>query len=304
MSGRSRGGRARDFTRCAGDRRLDSVCDRRGLGRRRRHACPPLGATGEGREPATVARGPRDRAGEARRVADLEVSGVVRTQHAEVAGHARADHRRPGGERLGDDVRPAFHARGDDEHVRAPDRLAGPRVGTRAEPAHARIDGRRRAHVVRDRRVERAADDRERHGHVGRQQAPRRQRGARVLLVAQVAHEDRVQARRGLARPGDERPSRLHDDGRVRSPHGRQVPQRVLLQHDEPIRLRDRGERVRVAGRHVAIEIGAGQRDHERPVGMGALPARDRGAASARVQREHRDGSVARSAGHRRVGRL
>jgi hypothetical protein len=78
------------------------------------------------------------------------------------------------------------------------------------------------------------------------------------------------------------------------------VRERVVLQDDQPVGLGDRRERVGVAGRHVAVEIGTGERDDRARVGMRALPARDRLAAAARVQREHRDRIVA----ERRVRRL
>ena len=255
-------------------------------------------------EPVRIARGALDSGGERAGVADREIARIVGAQHPQVPRHARGDHRRARRHRLGDDIRPAFQAGGDHEHVRAADRLPRPAVRARAEPADARIGGAGAAHVVAEVRIERAADDRERRGEMGGQAAPCGERGARILLVAQVRHQDRVEARRRLRGERRERPRRLQHDRRLRPSQRGEVAHGVVLQHDQPVGIGDRGERIGIAGRHVAVEIGAGERDDERTIGMRALPCGDRRAAAARVQRQQRDRTVARAAGHRRVGRL
>ena len=73
---------------------------------------------------------------------------------------------------------------------------------------------------------------------------------------------------------------------------GLQLLEAFFLEDDKAICQVERGLRVAV-GADVAVEVGAGEREHERSPGMRLLPGGDRGVAAARVQRDERVGARA-----------
>ncbi len=121
---------------------------------------------------------------------------------------------------------------------------------------------------------------------------------ARILFVAQMGDQHAMQTIGAFRRPRLQRARRLVDDIDLAPEFRGNEIARVLLQHDQPVGIRERRAGVGVAGRNVAIEVGARQHDDERAVRMRGAPGGDRGAAAACVQREKRDSAGARAVGH------
>ena len=131
-------------------------------------------------------------------------------------------------------------------------------------------------------------------GTSARQHAPGGEQRARILLLAQMRDQHAMQAVARLARPGR----------RARAPTGctttalsrdrRRAGARAHRPAARSARsaIRERRERVGVAGREVAIQIGAGQRDDERAIADARAPRarspRGCGARAARSSRPRR----------------
>ena len=95
--------------------------------------------------------------------------------------------------------------------------------------------------------------------------------------------------RRGRLRAGN---GRLVDHAGFVVPRDRQGLEAGFLQDDQPIGPGQRLLRVRVCG-NVAIEIGAGQRHHQRSFGVSGMEGRNRGKTAPRMQGKHQVGRPA-----------
>jgi hypothetical protein len=93
-----------------------------------------------------------------------------------------------------------------------------------------------------------------------------------------------IAASRGRRAPRARRRG-LVDDARLAAQTGRQPPQRFLLQHDEAVGELERAARRGGRGQ-VAIQVGSGEHDGERPARVLGSIARHRRVAALRVQRE------------------
>ena len=186
-----------------------------------------------------------------------------------------AEHRRAGSDRLDDHVGAAFHPRRHEQQVRALDRLPRPRVRAGPEPLHAGIDGGQVARRAAERRIERRADDRQRRVDARRPGAATRRRRWRDPF------------RRAGGRParnaGD--PRACAATARARAPTGtRRAPCRAARRAraagasscstiSRSASVIDASVAASPAGQ-VAIEVGAGERDDERPVRVRACATR------------------------------
>ena len=80
---------------------------------------------------------------------------------------------------------------------------------------------------------------------------------------------------------------RLVDDARLRAQRGVQLIERRVLQHDDAVGGSERGARF-AGGGQVAIEVGAGERHHQRRGRVLLAVALKRAVATLRVQRNQR----------------
>ena len=118
--------------------------------------------------------------------------------------------------------------------------------------------------------------------------ASRRHEGERVFFTAQVAHHHHPENPGGLAR-WPQGGCGLVNDARLVTPLGWQGRQGRVLQHHQVA-----GQIQRLPGhvivQNIAVQVGAGQHDHQRLVGPCLGPGGNGRRRAAGVQRDHRIG--------------